>query len=74
MLYKSGYMFTLFSGELCLRLHTDPVMGLTPEKAKEILQQTGPNKLTPARKTPECLKYIKTLTHGMFKNPFALGA
>ncbi|KAJ3665430.1 hypothetical protein Zmor_000926 [Zophobas morio] len=51
-------------GELCRRLYTDRETGLRPEQAAEILAKTGPNTLTPSTKTPEIVKFIKTLTHG----------
>ncbi|KAJ3627918.1 hypothetical protein MTP99_015257 [Tenebrio molitor] len=51
-------------GELCRRLNTDRETGLTPEQAAEILAKTGPNTLTPSTKTPEIVKFIRTLTQG----------
>ncbi|EEZ98712.1 sodium/potassium-transporting ATPase subunit alpha [Tribolium castaneum] len=50
--------------DLCRRLETDRENGLSPEKAAEILAKTGPNTLTPSTKTPEIVKFIRTLTHG----------
>lgn len=50
--------------DLCRRLHTDREKGLTVEQAATVLQKTGPNILTPSHKTPEYIKFIKTLTHG----------
>jgi magnesium-transporting ATPase (P-type) len=54
----------MISGELCRRLNTDRETGLTPEQAAEILAKTGPNTLTPSTKTPEIVKFIRTLTQG----------
>jgi magnesium-transporting ATPase (P-type) len=54
----------MISGELCRRLNTDRETGLTPEQAAEILAKTGPNTLTPSTKTPEIIKFIRTLTQG----------
>ncbi|XP_044259109.1 sodium/potassium-transporting ATPase subunit alpha-like isoform X2 [Tribolium madens] len=50
--------------ELCNRFDTDPVAGLTPAKAKEVLLLTGPNSLTPSKKKSQIIKYIETLFHG----------
>ncbi|RZC33428.1 sodium/potassium-transporting ATPase subunit alpha [Asbolus verrucosus] len=51
-------------GELCRRLQTDRETGLTPEQAAEILAKTGPNILTPSTRTPEIIKFIRTLIQG----------
>ncbi|XP_022920711.2 sodium/potassium-transporting ATPase subunit alpha-like [Onthophagus taurus] len=50
--------------ELCARLSTNVESGLTEAKAKELLSQNGLNELTPTSKTPEYIKFIKTLTGG----------
>ncbi|XP_076750560.1 sodium/potassium-transporting ATPase subunit alpha isoform X1 [Xylocopa sonorina] len=49
---------------LCEKLDTDPILGLTEEKAKEIYHIIGPNALTPPEVTPEYIKFIKCLFHG----------
>ncbi|XP_066251236.1 sodium/potassium-transporting ATPase subunit alpha-like isoform X2 [Euwallacea similis] len=51
-------------GEICRRLNTDREKGLTVEQAAAVLTKTGPNVLTPSHKTPEYIKFIRTLTHG----------
>ncbi|XP_045483726.1 sodium/potassium-transporting ATPase subunit alpha-like [Harmonia axyridis] len=51
-------------GELCRRLNTDRENGLTVTQAADVLQKTGPNMLTPSHKTPEYIKFIRTITHG----------
>ncbi|XP_074652098.1 sodium/potassium-transporting ATPase subunit alpha-like isoform X2 [Tubulanus polymorphus] len=43
---------------------SDPKMGLTPEKAKEIYERDGPNQLTPPKTTPEWVKFCKQLFGG----------
>nr|XP_015840522.1 PREDICTED: sodium/potassium-transporting ATPase subunit alpha isoform X2 [Tribolium castaneum] len=50
--------------ELCNRFDTDPVVGLTPAKAKEVLMRTGPNTLTPSKRKSQIIKYIESLFHG----------
>lgn len=51
-------------GELCRRLNTSKETGLTSQQAAEILAKTGPNALTPSTRTPEIVKFIRTLTQG----------
>ncbi|XP_050305558.1 sodium/potassium-transporting ATPase subunit alpha-like [Anthonomus grandis grandis] len=50
--------------EICRRFNTDREKGLTVEQAAAVLAKTGPNILTPSHKTPEYIKFIRTLTHG----------
>ncbi|XP_046344177.1 sodium/potassium-transporting ATPase subunit alpha-like [Haliotis cracherodii] len=50
--------------ELYERLGSDPNMGHSVEKAKEILLRDGPNMLTPPKTTPEWVKFCKTLFGG----------
>ncbi|KAL1500951.1 hypothetical protein ABEB36_006364 [Hypothenemus hampei] len=50
--------------EICRRLNTDREKGLTVEQAATVLSKTGPNLLTPSHKTPEYIKFIRTLTQG----------
>jgi len=50
--------------ELCSRLGTDPQKGLSPARAKEILERDGPNELTPPKTTPEWVKFCKQLFGG----------
>ncbi|XP_067679922.1 sodium/potassium-transporting ATPase subunit alpha-like [Haliotis asinina] len=50
--------------ELYERLGTDPNMGHSIERAKEILLRDGPNMLTPPKTTPEWVKFCKTLFGG----------
>ena len=38
--------------------------GLTPQKAKEILERDGPNQLSPPKTTPEWIKFCKQLFGG----------
>ncbi|XP_017783269.1 PREDICTED: sodium/potassium-transporting ATPase subunit alpha-like [Nicrophorus vespilloides] len=49
---------------LCSRLETDIERGLSQYKARQLFMETGPNALTPSRKTPEYIKFIKTITEG----------
>lgn len=51
-------------GEICRRFNTDREKGLTVEQAASVLAKTGPNVLTPSHKTPEYIKFIRTLTQG----------
>ncbi|CAH0553372.1 unnamed protein product [Brassicogethes aeneus] len=55
---------TIPLSDLCRRLQTDRDNGLTKEQAAAVLLKTGPNTLTPSHKTPEYIKFIKTLTQG----------
>jgi len=50
--------------ELYQRLGTDPNLGLTQAKAKEVYDRDGPNQLTPPKTTPEWLKFCKQLFGG----------
>ncbi|CAK9806881.1 Sodium/potassium-transporting ATPase subunit alpha [Anthophora quadrimaculata] len=50
--------------ELCEKLGTNPVTGLTEEQAEAILLEVGPNALTPPEVTPEYIKFIKCMAHG----------
>ncbi|GAA27822.2 Na+/K+ transporting ATPase subunit alpha K01539 sodium/potassium-transporting ATPase subunit alpha, partial [Clonorchis sinensis] len=50
--------------ELCMRLATDPVNGLTADQAKLRLERDGPNALTPPKTTPEWVKFCKQLFGG----------
>nr|XP_022323941.1 sodium/potassium-transporting ATPase subunit alpha-like [Crassostrea virginica]XP_022324237.1 sodium/potassium-transporting ATPase subunit alpha-like [Crassostrea virginica] len=50
--------------ELYARLGTDPTMGLTAQRAKEVLERDGPNALTPPPTTPEWVKFCKLLFGG----------
>jgi sodium/potassium-transporting ATPase subunit alpha len=43
--------------ELYARLGTDPNLGLTNAKAKQVLERDGPNALTPPKTTPEWVKF-----------------
>ncbi|XP_064651492.1 sodium/potassium-transporting ATPase subunit alpha-like isoform X1 [Lineus longissimus] len=45
-------------------LGTDPNLGLTPDKAKEVFARDGPNCLTPPKTTPEWVKFCKQLFGG----------
>ncbi|KAL3279784.1 hypothetical protein HHI36_017292 [Cryptolaemus montrouzieri] len=55
---------TVLIGELCRRLNTDRENGLTTKQAADVLQKTGPNTLTPSTKTPEYIKFLRTITQG----------
>uniref|UniRef100_H2XY07 Sodium/potassium-transporting ATPase subunit alpha n=2 Tax=Ciona intestinalis TaxID=7719 RepID=H2XY07_CIOIN len=50
--------------ELCERVKTDPVNGLTSSQAAEFLERDGPNALTPPKTTPEWIKFCKNLFGG----------
>lgn len=50
--------------QLCEKLNTDIVNGLTQEEAKNILHRVGPNSLTPPKVTPEYIKFLKCMFHG----------
>ncbi|CAD5115943.1 DgyrCDS4873 [Dimorphilus gyrociliatus] len=50
--------------ELFERYQTNPKTGLTPEKARQILERDGPNELTPPKTTPEWVKFCKQLFGG----------
>ncbi|KAF7227022.1 sodium/potassium-transporting ATPase subunit alpha-3b isoform X2 [Nothobranchius furzeri] len=50
--------------EVCRKLHTDIVQGLTNAKAAEYLLRDGPNSLTPPPTTPEWVKFCRQLFGG----------
>ncbi|CAH1797437.1 unnamed protein product [Owenia fusiformis] len=50
--------------DLYQRLGTDPNIGLTVQRAKEILLRDGPNCLSPPKTTPEWVKFCKQLFGG----------
>uniref|UniRef100_A0A646QDL7 Sodium/potassium-transporting ATPase subunit alpha n=1 Tax=Hemiscolopendra marginata TaxID=943146 RepID=A0A646QDL7_9MYRI len=50
--------------ELYARLSTDPNLGHTNSKAKQILERDGPNALTPPKTTPEWIKFCRNLFGG----------
>ncbi|XP_006895523.1 PREDICTED: sodium/potassium-transporting ATPase subunit alpha-4 [Elephantulus edwardii] len=50
--------------ELSAKYSVDLEMGLTPEQAQEILEQEGPNTLTPPPTTPEWVKFCKQMFGG----------
>lgn len=50
--------------EVCQEYQTDPVKGLSSDKAKEILDRDGPNALTPPKKTSEWIKFARNLFGG----------
>eukprot|EP00730_Choanoeca_flexa_P001989 TRINITY_DN10871_c0_g1_i1.p1 TRINITY_DN10871_c0_g1~~TRINITY_DN10871_c0_g1_i1.p1 ORF type:complete len:1130 (+),score=306.97 TRINITY_DN10871_c0_g1_i1:51-3440(+) len=50
--------------ELCERLHTDPVKGLTTARANEAMERDGPNELTPPPTTPEWVKFLAQMFGG----------
>jgi sodium/potassium-transporting ATPase subunit alpha len=50
--------------ELSQRLCTDLKNGLTQTKAEVLLQQNGPNALTPPKRTPEWIVFLKQMTNG----------
>ena len=50
--------------ELEIFLKTSLKNGLTNSEAERRLLEYGPNALTPPKKTPECLKFLKTLFTG----------
>uniref|UniRef100_A0A8C1J2J1 Sodium/potassium-transporting ATPase subunit alpha n=1 Tax=Cyprinus carpio TaxID=7962 RepID=A0A8C1J2J1_CYPCA len=50
--------------ELTQKYSTDLTMGLTNDRAKEILARDGPNALTPPPTTPEWVKFCKQLFGG----------
>lgn len=54
--------------ELCHRLHTNQKRGLTNRQAKQILEITGPNALTPSTRTPEIVKFLRTIFQGKLSN------
>ena len=50
--------------ELCRRLGTNLVTGLTTSQAKANLERDGPNALTPPPTTPEWVKFCQNLFGG----------
>uniref|UniRef100_A0A1A8PL28 Sodium/potassium-transporting ATPase subunit alpha n=1 Tax=Nothobranchius pienaari TaxID=704102 RepID=A0A1A8PL28_9TELE len=50
--------------EVCRKLQTDIVQGLTTAKAAEYLLRDGPNSLTPPPTTPEWVKFCRQLFGG----------
>ncbi|XP_077616252.1 sodium/potassium-transporting ATPase subunit alpha-4 isoform X2 [Crocuta crocuta] len=50
--------------ELSSKYSVDLTMGLSPEKAQEILNRDGPNVLTPPPTSPEWIKFCKQLFGG----------
>ncbi|XP_067939031.1 sodium/potassium-transporting ATPase subunit alpha-B-like [Watersipora subatra] len=50
--------------ELYHRLSSNPEMGLTVDKAREVLERDGPNELSPPKTTPEWVKFCKQLFGG----------
>ena len=50
--------------ELAERFKTDLKNGLTQAQASELLEKNGPNSLTPPKKVPEWLKFLKQMTGG----------
>ncbi|VDP82724.1 unnamed protein product [Echinostoma caproni] len=50
--------------ELCERLNTDVIIGLTESEAQARLAQYGPNSLAPPKQTPAFCRVIKCLTGG----------
>ncbi|XP_034187714.1 sodium/potassium-transporting ATPase subunit alpha [Osmia lignaria lignaria] len=50
--------------QLCEKLNTDIVNGLTQEEANNVLHRVGPNSLTPPKVTPEYIKFMKCMFHG----------
>ncbi|KAL3311739.1 Sodium/potassium-transporting ATPase subunit alpha-1 [Cichlidogyrus casuarinus] len=55
---------TIELAELCKRLQTDPVKGLTDAQAMQFLARDGPNCLTPPKKKSELLKFLQALFTG----------
>ncbi|KAK2186782.1 hypothetical protein NP493_189g04015 [Ridgeia piscesae] len=55
---------TITMDELVRRLDTDLNNGLTPEKARAVLERDGPNELSPPKTTPEWVKFCKQLFGG----------
>jgi sodium/potassium-transporting ATPase subunit alpha len=50
--------------ELCSRLETSTVNGLTQVKADELFKKHGKNALTPPKETPEWVKFLKQMSNG----------
>lgn len=50
--------------EVCREYQTDPVKGLSSDRAKEILDRDGPNALTPPKKTSEWVRFSRNLFAG----------
>lgn len=49
---------------LCDKLNTSAERGLTREQAHKIMEQDGPNALSPPKVTPEYIKFLKCMFHG----------
>ncbi|XP_053987982.1 sodium/potassium-transporting ATPase subunit alpha-like [Hylaeus volcanicus] len=50
--------------QLCEKLNTNLITGLTEQEANDALLRDGPNALTPPKVTPEYIKFIKCMFHG----------
>ncbi|XP_054004753.1 sodium/potassium-transporting ATPase subunit alpha-like [Hylaeus anthracinus] len=50
--------------QLCEKLNTNLITGLTEQEANYALLRDGPNALTPPKVTPEYIKFIKCMFHG----------
>ncbi|XP_071872642.1 sodium/potassium-transporting ATPase subunit alpha [Bombus fervidus] len=50
--------------QLCKKLNTNIVTGLTKEEATKVFLEVGPNALTPPKVIPEYIKLIKCMFHG----------
>merc|ERR1712226_1209832 len=50
--------------EIVERFGTNLETGLTPEKAKQVLERDGPNELSPPKTTPEWVKFCKQMFGG----------
>lgn len=50
--------------QLCKKLNTNVVTGLTKEEATKVFLEVGPNALTPPKVIPEYIKLIKCMFHG----------
>ncbi|CAF4977256.1 unnamed protein product, partial [Rotaria sp. Silwood1] len=50
--------------ELLQRYDTDPKMGLTESKVREVFNRDGPNALTPSKTIPEWMKFCKQMFGG----------
>lgn len=55
---------TIDLAELVRRLETNAEIGLTSRRAAEVLARDGPNALTPPKKTPEWVKFMRNLFGG----------
>lgn len=50
--------------ELCVKLSTNSETGLTEKLADKLLNENGPNMLTPPKETPEIIKFLRQMTSG----------